>query len=82
MWKGDNIKNVRLCSDRLRELVVDLRPPKFISTLSSVLPKEAKDTVANILKGVLLSPPSLCGMLLYVNRSNNLMCQLFNTIIF
>uniref|UniRef100_A0A672Y999 DNA replication ATP-dependent helicase/nuclease n=1 Tax=Sphaeramia orbicularis TaxID=375764 RepID=A0A672Y999_9TELE len=39
-------------SDRLRELVVDFRPPEFISNLSSVLPREAKDTVANILKGL------------------------------
>uniref|UniRef100_A0A8C2ZMK2 DNA replication ATP-dependent helicase/nuclease n=1 Tax=Cyclopterus lumpus TaxID=8103 RepID=A0A8C2ZMK2_CYCLU len=39
-------------SDRLRELVVDLRPPEFIYNLSSVLPREAKDTVANILKGL------------------------------
>uniref|UniRef100_A0A667X6H7 DNA replication ATP-dependent helicase/nuclease n=1 Tax=Myripristis murdjan TaxID=586833 RepID=A0A667X6H7_9TELE len=39
-------------SDRLRELVVDLRPPEFISSLSSVLPREAKDTVADILKGL------------------------------
>ncbi|XP_074522207.1 DNA replication ATP-dependent helicase/nuclease DNA2 [Halichoeres trimaculatus] len=39
-------------SDRLRELIIDLRPPKFISNLSSVLPREAKDTVANILKGL------------------------------
>ncbi|XP_058484669.1 DNA replication ATP-dependent helicase/nuclease DNA2 [Solea solea] len=39
-------------SDRLRELVVDLRPPEFISNLSAVLPREAKDTVANILKGL------------------------------
>ncbi|KAG7279171.1 hypothetical protein CRUP_022366 [Coryphaenoides rupestris] len=38
--------------ERLRELVVDLRPPQFISNLSSVLPREAKDTVANILKGL------------------------------
>ncbi|XP_056135257.1 DNA replication ATP-dependent helicase/nuclease DNA2 [Lampris incognitus] len=38
--------------DRLRELVVDLRPPEFISNLSSVLPRDAKDTVANILKGL------------------------------
>lgn len=45
------IQNICLISDRLRELVVDLRPPQFISSLSSVLPKEAKDTVANILKG-------------------------------
>lgn len=40
-----------MCSERLRELVVDLRPPEFITNLSSVLPREAKDTVANILKG-------------------------------
>ncbi|KAK2854168.1 hypothetical protein Q5P01_006829 [Channa striata] len=39
-------------SGRLRELVVDLRPPEFISNLGSVLPREAKDTVANILKGL------------------------------
>lgn len=43
--------DVSLCSDRLRELVVDLRPPEFISNLSSVLPREAKDAVAIILKG-------------------------------
>ncbi|XP_051779352.1 DNA replication ATP-dependent helicase/nuclease DNA2 [Erpetoichthys calabaricus] len=39
-------------SDRLRELVVDLRPPEFIQHLSSVLPRGAKDTVASILKGL------------------------------
>ncbi|XP_060895987.1 DNA replication ATP-dependent helicase/nuclease DNA2 [Labrus mixtus] len=39
-------------SDRLRELIVDLRPPTFISNLSSVLPRDAKDIVANILKGL------------------------------
>ncbi|CAG5854382.1 unnamed protein product [Menidia menidia] len=39
-------------SERLRELVVDRRPPDFISNLSSVLPREAKETVANILKGL------------------------------
>uniref|UniRef100_A0A3B4GFA3 DNA replication ATP-dependent helicase/nuclease DNA2 n=1 Tax=Pundamilia nyererei TaxID=303518 RepID=A0A3B4GFA3_9CICH len=39
-------------SDRLRKLVVDLQAPEFISNLSSVLPKEAKDTVADILKGL------------------------------
>lgn len=49
-------KNVCSCSDRLRELVVDLRPPEFIFNLSSVLPREAKDTVANILKGDKAAP--------------------------
>uniref|UniRef100_A0A1A7X498 DNA replication ATP-dependent helicase/nuclease n=2 Tax=Iconisemion striatum TaxID=60296 RepID=A0A1A7X498_9TELE len=39
-------------SERLRELVVDLRSPEFITNLSSVLPREAKDIVANILKGL------------------------------
>nr|XP_054588156.1 DNA replication ATP-dependent helicase/nuclease DNA2 isoform X2 [Nothobranchius furzeri] len=39
-------------SERLRELVVDLRSPEFITNLSSVLPREAKDAVANILKGL------------------------------
>ncbi|XP_061132946.1 DNA replication ATP-dependent helicase/nuclease DNA2 [Syngnathus typhle] len=39
-------------SNRLRELVVDHRSPEFISNLSDVLPREAKDTVANILKGL------------------------------
>ncbi|XP_061670292.1 DNA replication ATP-dependent helicase/nuclease DNA2 [Syngnathoides biaculeatus] len=38
--------------DRLRELVVGLCRPEFICNLSSVLPKEAKDRVANILKGL------------------------------
>ncbi|KAJ8416071.1 hypothetical protein AAFF_G00380930 [Aldrovandia affinis] len=39
-------------SGKLRELIVDFRPPRFVETLSSVLPREAKDTVANILKGL------------------------------
>ncbi|XP_063047000.1 DNA replication ATP-dependent helicase/nuclease DNA2 [Engraulis encrasicolus] len=39
-------------SQRLRELIVDFRPPQFIESLSSVLPRDAKDTVANILKGL------------------------------
>ncbi|XP_019751423.1 DNA replication ATP-dependent helicase/nuclease DNA2 [Hippocampus comes] len=38
--------------DRLRKLVVDHRSPEFISNLSDVLPREAKETVANILKGL------------------------------
>uniref|UniRef100_A0A671QYG1 DNA replication ATP-dependent helicase/nuclease n=1 Tax=Sinocyclocheilus anshuiensis TaxID=1608454 RepID=A0A671QYG1_9TELE len=40
------------CSERLRELIVEFRPPQFIDSLSSVLPRDAKDTVANILKGL------------------------------
>lgn len=52
------LKLLCLCSDRLRELVVDLRPPEFIHNLSSVLPREAKDTVANILKGDNATPVS------------------------
>ncbi|KAI4886215.1 hypothetical protein NFI96_005228 [Prochilodus magdalenae] len=39
-------------SERLRQLIVEYRPPQFIDSLSSVLPREAKDTVANILKGL------------------------------
>ncbi|XP_072321554.1 DNA replication ATP-dependent helicase/nuclease DNA2 [Eucyclogobius newberryi] len=39
-------------SGRLRELLIDFRAPEFIENLSSVLPREAKDTVANILKGL------------------------------
>lgn len=39
-------------SDNLRELIIDFRAPEFISNLSTVLPREAKDTVANILKGL------------------------------
>ncbi|XP_062852289.1 DNA replication ATP-dependent helicase/nuclease DNA2 [Trichomycterus rosablanca] len=39
-------------SERLRQLIVDFRPPKFIDSLSSVLPRDAKDIVANILKGL------------------------------
>ncbi|MGH0117381.1 UNVERIFIED_CONTAM: hypothetical protein FKN15_033476 [Acipenser sinensis] len=37
---------------KLRELIVEFRPPQFIQHLSNVLPREAKDTVANILKGL------------------------------
>uniref|UniRef100_A0A8C7Y3M3 DNA replication ATP-dependent helicase/nuclease n=1 Tax=Oryzias sinensis TaxID=183150 RepID=A0A8C7Y3M3_9TELE len=39
-------------SERLRKLIVDLRPPEFIFNLSSVLPRDAKETVADILKGL------------------------------
>uniref|UniRef100_A0A8C9WBK6 DNA replication ATP-dependent helicase/nuclease DNA2 n=1 Tax=Scleropages formosus TaxID=113540 RepID=A0A8C9WBK6_SCLFO len=39
-------------SERLRRLVVEFDPPRFIPSLSSVLPQDAKDTVANILKGL------------------------------
>ncbi|XP_037352264.1 DNA replication ATP-dependent helicase/nuclease DNA2 isoform X2 [Talpa occidentalis] len=39
-------------SQKLRDLIVDLREPQFISYLSSVLPHDAKDTVACILKGL------------------------------
>ncbi|TSK22614.1 DNA replication ATP-dependent helicase/nuclease DNA2 [Bagarius yarrelli] len=39
-------------SERLRQLIVEFKPPQFIESLSSVLPREAKDTVANILKGL------------------------------
>lgn len=44
--------HISLCSQRLRELIVEFRPPQFIDSLSSVLPRDAKDTVANILKGI------------------------------
>lgn len=54
--------------------MVDLRPPEFISALSSVLPKEAKDTVANILKGVLLCSPSLCGMFIHKQAQQFSVC--------
>ncbi|KAK3554178.1 hypothetical protein QTP70_019104, partial [Hemibagrus guttatus] len=39
-------------SERLRQLIVEFKSPQFIDSLSSVLPREAKDTVANILKGL------------------------------
>ncbi|KAM9188388.1 DNA replication ATP-dependent helicase/nuclease DNA2 [Mergus octosetaceus] len=39
-------------SEKLRNLVIDLDKPRFIQHLSSVLPAEAKETVANILKGL------------------------------
>ncbi|XP_027030719.2 DNA replication ATP-dependent helicase/nuclease DNA2 isoform X1 [Tachysurus fulvidraco] len=39
-------------SERLRQLIVEFKPPQFIESLSSVLPRDAKDTVANILKGL------------------------------
>lgn len=37
-------------SQKLRDLIIDFREPQFISYLSSVLPYDAKDTVACILK--------------------------------
>uniref|UniRef100_A0A8C2VM03 DNA replication ATP-dependent helicase/nuclease n=2 Tax=Chinchilla lanigera TaxID=34839 RepID=A0A8C2VM03_CHILA len=39
-------------SKRLRDLIIDFREPQFIPYLSSVLPHDAKDTVAGILKGL------------------------------
>uniref|UniRef100_A0A8C5Z978 DNA replication ATP-dependent helicase/nuclease n=1 Tax=Marmota marmota marmota TaxID=9994 RepID=A0A8C5Z978_MARMA len=39
-------------SKKLRDLIIDFREPQFIPYLSSVLPRDAKDTVANILKGL------------------------------
>ncbi|XP_054428672.1 DNA replication ATP-dependent helicase/nuclease DNA2 [Pteronotus mesoamericanus] len=39
-------------SQKLRDLIIDLREPQFISYLSSILPHDAKDTVASILKGL------------------------------
>ncbi|KFQ97694.1 DNA replication ATP-dependent helicase/nuclease DNA2, partial [Nipponia nippon] len=39
-------------SERLRNLIIDFQKPHFIQHLSSVLPPEAKETVANILKGL------------------------------
>lgn len=38
-------------SEKLRSLIIDFYKPQFVQYLSSVLPPEAKDTVANILKG-------------------------------
>ncbi|XP_066098703.1 DNA replication ATP-dependent helicase/nuclease DNA2 isoform X2 [Saccopteryx bilineata] len=39
-------------SQKLRDLIIDFREPQFIPYLSSVLPHDAKDTVASILKGL------------------------------
>ncbi|XP_053305903.1 DNA replication ATP-dependent helicase/nuclease DNA2 [Spea bombifrons] len=39
-------------SEKLRNLVIDFSRPQFVQHLSSVLPHNAKDTVANILKGL------------------------------
>uniref|UniRef100_G1RMB2 DNA replication ATP-dependent helicase/nuclease DNA2 n=1 Tax=Nomascus leucogenys TaxID=61853 RepID=G1RMB2_NOMLE len=47
-------------SKKLRDLIIDFREPQFISCLSSVLPHDAKDTVACILKG--LNKPQRQGM--------------------
>ncbi|KAJ8264584.1 hypothetical protein GJAV_G00150980 [Gymnothorax javanicus] len=38
--------------EKLREMIVDFRKPQFIESLSSILPREAKDTVATILRGL------------------------------
>ncbi|OXB74721.1 UNVERIFIED_CONTAM: hypothetical protein H355_001553 [Colinus virginianus] len=39
-------------SEKLRNLIIDFHKPRFIQHLSSVLPPEAKEAVANILKGL------------------------------
>uniref|UniRef100_A0A671EGD4 DNA replication ATP-dependent helicase/nuclease n=1 Tax=Rhinolophus ferrumequinum TaxID=59479 RepID=A0A671EGD4_RHIFE len=45
------MKNTNI-SQKLRDLIIDFREPQFISYLSSVLPHDAKDRVACILKGL------------------------------
>lgn len=40
-----------LFSEKLRHLIIEFHKPQFIQHLSAVLPAEAKETVANILKG-------------------------------
>lgn len=40
-----------LFSERLRNLIIEFQKPQFVQHLSSVLPPEVKETVANILKG-------------------------------
>ncbi|KAH0623512.1 hypothetical protein JD844_006339 [Phrynosoma platyrhinos] len=39
-------------SERLRNLIIDFHKPQFVPHLSSVLPPDAKETVASILKGL------------------------------
>ncbi|XP_015269363.1 PREDICTED: DNA replication ATP-dependent helicase/nuclease DNA2 [Gekko japonicus] len=39
-------------SEKLRNLIIEFHKPQFIQHLSAVLPAEAKETVANILKGL------------------------------
>ncbi|XP_042315276.1 DNA replication ATP-dependent helicase/nuclease DNA2 isoform X2 [Sceloporus undulatus] len=39
-------------SERLRNLIIDFHKPQFVPHLSSVLPSDAKETVASILKGL------------------------------
>lgn len=41
-----------ICSEKLRNLIIDFHKPRFIQHLSSVLPPEAKEAVASILKGI------------------------------
>ncbi|XP_069501087.1 DNA replication ATP-dependent helicase/nuclease DNA2 [Ambystoma mexicanum] len=41
-----------IASEKLRNLIIDFRVPMFVPHLSSVLPHDAKETVANILKGL------------------------------
>ncbi|KAM5236452.1 DNA replication ATP-dependent helicase/nuclease DNA2 [Ctenodactylus gundi] len=39
-------------SKKLRDLIIDFHEPQFIPYLSSVLPRDAKDLIASILKGL------------------------------
>ncbi|XP_071985683.1 DNA replication ATP-dependent helicase/nuclease DNA2 isoform X2 [Engystomops pustulosus] len=39
-------------SEKLRDLIIDFKKPGFLQYLSKVLPSDAKDTIANILKGL------------------------------
>lgn len=54
-------------SEKLRNLIIDFHKPRFIQHLSTVLPPEAKEAVASILKGIksLYFPPEVLRLVAY-----------------
>lgn len=59
-------------SERLRNLIIDFHKPRFIQHLSSVLPPEAKETVANILKGTKSFPKIIDILIKQISKAFSL----------
>ncbi|XP_043912886.1 DNA replication ATP-dependent helicase/nuclease DNA2 [Protopterus annectens] len=52
LWNLSKLMENSVISEKLRDLIIDFRVPQFVQHLSSVLPRDAKDEVAKILKGL------------------------------
>uniref|UniRef100_A0A671QYF2 DNA replication ATP-dependent helicase/nuclease n=1 Tax=Sinocyclocheilus anshuiensis TaxID=1608454 RepID=A0A671QYF2_9TELE len=72
---GTHLGNLSMLMENTpTRLIVEFRPPQFIDSLSSVLPRDAKDTVANILKGVF----KRCLLLITLNHNLTLSVRILH----